>query len=213
MFMLHTRWFGPWALPHLSEESLVELHALLVSGEQALAARYLRHLKQCDDCSDRFDALRDDAAALRRDVTASVEALITPARLDRQFDVIMRRLEGHPGRILAFPRTARHEAPAQPLRRWLAMAAAAGLVVGIGAGRLIGPVNGPWTGAGKSDPAAVWRAHTEATRPVPAAFTQETDEQMLVEIDAAITRSRSKEFRVLDELTPRTSDARARTGR
>ena len=33
---------------------------------------------------------------------------------------------------------------------------------------------------------------------------------MLVEIDAALTRSRAKEFRVLDELTPRVANARAR---
>ncbi|MCC6164780.1 MAG: hypothetical protein IT182_15625 [Acidobacteria bacterium] len=205
MFMLHTRWFGPWALPHLSDESLVELHTLLVSGEQAVAARYLRHLKQCDDCARRFDALREDAAALRHDVATSVEALITPARLDRQFDVIMRRLEGHSGRLLAFPRAARRTAPVQPLRRWLAMAAAAGLLVGIGAGRLMGPV--------KADPAALWRARTDAVRPVPSTLSQETDEQMLVEIDAAIARSRSKEFRVLDQLTPRASDIRARPTR
>ena len=205
MFTSQTRWFGPWALPHLSDESLVELHALLLSGEQAVAARYLKHIKQCDDCAGRFDSLREDAAALRRDVTASAEALITPARLDRQFDVIMRRLEGHSGRIIRFPYAVRREAPAQPLRRWLAMAAAAGLLVGIGAGRLMGPV--------KNDPAALWRAHTEAVRPAPSMIAQETDEEMLVEIDAAIARSRSKEFRVLDRLTPRTSDARARTTR
>ena len=34
---------------------------------------------------------------------------------------------------------------------------------------------------------------------------------MLVEIDAALTRSRTKEFRALDELTPRIADARAAT--
>jgi hypothetical protein len=50
-------------------------------------------------------------------------------------------------------------------------------------------------------------------RGVPAGVQQETDEQMLVEIDAALTRSRTKEFRALDELTPRIADARARTKR
>ena len=43
------------------------------------------------------------------------------------------------------------------------------------------------------------------------AGVQESDEQMLVEIDAALTRSRTKEFRALDELTPRVADARARS--
>ncbi len=36
---------------------------------------------------------------------------------------------------------------------------------------------------------------------------------MLVEIDAALARNRTKEFRALDELTPRVADARARTRR
>ena len=35
------RWFGSWGLPHLSDESLLELHALLLAGEHAVAARYL----------------------------------------------------------------------------------------------------------------------------------------------------------------------------
>jgi hypothetical protein len=114
-----TRWFGGWGLPHLSDESLLELHALLLAGEHSLAARYLRHVKQCDDCAVRLDAVREDAAALRQDVTASADARITPTRLERQFDVIMRRLEGHSGRVLPFPTTVHHPAPAPTVRRWV----------------------------------------------------------------------------------------------
>ena len=33
-----TRWFGSWGHPHLSDESLLELHALLVAGEHSVAA-------------------------------------------------------------------------------------------------------------------------------------------------------------------------------
>jgi hypothetical protein len=87
----------------------------------------------------------------------------------------------------------------------VALAAACGLVIGIGAGRLIGPAS--FTAA------PTWRATAPAMRGVPAGVQQETDEQMLVEIDAALTRSRTKEFRALDELTPRIADARARTKR
>ena len=72
-----TRWFGSWGHPHLSDESLLELHALLVAGEHSVAARYLRHVKQCDACAQRLDGVREDAAALRQDVTASVDARIT----------------------------------------------------------------------------------------------------------------------------------------
>ena len=206
MHMRPMRWFGSWGLPHLSDESLLELHALLSAGEHSVAGRYLKHVKQCESCAARLDAVREDAASLRRDVTASVDAQITPARLDRQFDVIMRRLEGHSGRVLHFPAATHRSAPVQPLRRWVAMAAAAGLVIGIGAGRLMGPM--------ASAPGATnWRVRADVVRPASAGIQQETDEQMLIEIDAAVARSRTKEFRALDELTPRIADARARNRR
>lgn len=201
-----TRWFGGWGHPHLSDESLVELHALLLTGEHAVAARYLRHVKQCTSCAERLDALREDCAEIRRGVLAAADARITPARLDRQFDVIARRLEGHSGRVLPFPTTVHRTSSAPPLRRWVAMAAACGLVIGVGAGRLMGPLG--------SDVANRWRPGVSARQGAPAirpAIQQETDEQMLVEIDAAVTRSRTKEFRALDELTPRILDARARS--
>jgi hypothetical protein len=205
MVMRATRWFGGWGLPHLSDESLLELHALLVAGEHSVAARYLRHVKQCEACAARLDAVREDAAALRQDVTASVDARITPTRLERQFDVIMRRLEGHSGRVLPFPTTVHRPAAAPTLRRWVAMAAACGLVIGVGAGRLMSPVQPAVT--------TPWQKVGAASVTGTMTGVQETDEQMLVEIDAAVARSRTKEFRALDELTPRVADARARTGR
>jgi hypothetical protein len=200
-----TRWFGSWGDPHLSDESLVELHALLIAGEHSVAARYLRHVKQCDACAGRLDGVREDAIALRQDVTASIDARITPTRLERQFDVIMRRLEGHSGKVLPFPTTSHRRAPAPTLRRWVAMAAASGLLIGIGAGRLMGPV--------PSVPVTGWQKVGAPPVKGVAAGVQETDEQMLVEIDAALARNRTKEFRALDELTPRVADARARTRR
>lgn len=205
MLMRPMRWFGGWGLPHLSDESLLELHALLVAGEHTVAARYLKHVKQCEPCAARLEAVRDGAAGLGRDVTASVEARITPSRLDRQFDVIMRRLEGHSGRVLPFPIGLHRSAPVQPLHRWVASAAAAGLIIGIGAGRLMGPMPATTDGT--------WRARTDLVRPGSHGVQQETDERLLIEIDAAITRSRTKEFRALDELTPRFADASARTPR
>ncbi|AMY11021.1 hypothetical protein LuPra_04265 [Luteitalea pratensis] len=200
-----TRWFGSWGRPHLSDESLLELHALLVAGEHSVAGRYLRHVKQCEVCAQRLDGVREDAAALRQDVTASIDARITPTRLERQFDVIMRRLEGHSGKVLPFPTTIHRPAEAPTLRRWVAMAAASGLLIGIGAGRLMGPMS--------SAPAPPWQKVSASPATGTPAGVQESDEQMLVEIDAALARSRTKEFRALDELTPRVADARARSPR
>lgn len=200
------RWFGGWGDGHLSDESLLELHALLLGGEHGLAARYLRHVKACDDCAARLEAVRDDAASLRHDVTASADAGITPSRLHRQFDVIMRRIEGQPGRVLPFPATIHRPTAAPSLRRWAAVAAACGLLIGLGAGRLIGPA--------ASGPLVRWQADRPETRTVvhPGA-THQTDEQMLVDIDVALARSPTREFRALDQLTPRIADASARLPR
>ncbi len=201
-----TRWFGAWGSPHLSEESLVELHTLLVTGEHALAARYLRHVRQCDDCTARLDALRDDYADLRSDVVAAADARITSSRLDRQFDVISRRLQGQSGRVLPFPATVHRAMPQPSLHRWVAVAAACGLLIGVGAGRLMDTLDADDT---------TWRPASLSGTAYPgrATIQQETDEEMLVEIDAAITRSRAREFRALDELTPRVTNPVPRSGR
>lgn len=196
-----TRWFGAWASPHLSEESLVELHALLLSGQRGVAARYQRHVRQCESCRERLEGLRAACADLRRDVHATVDAHITPARLDRQLAVILRRIEGSPGRVLPFPIATPRPTPAPSLGRWVAAAAVAGLVIGLGAGRLIGP---------SGDPVILWRTTSVGPGSPARPIQQETDEEMLVEIEAALTRSRTKEFRALDELTPRVAEARAR---
>lgn len=199
MLTVPTRW-SPWSGPHLSDESLLELHALLLGGEHAVAARYQRHVKHCPSCSRRLQAVRERCDDLRRDMLAAVDARITPGRLDRQLDVIARRLEGHPGRVLPFPVAAHRPAAVPSFRRWVAMAAACGLLIGLGAGRMIGPAAPMSWNARMAPPggrAAVLAPHAE-------------DEHLLFEIDAALARSRSKEFRALDELTPRIAAARAR---
>ena len=85
------------------------------------------------------------------------------------------------------------------------MAAACGLLIGIGAGRLMGPM--------PSAAVASWQKASVSAVTGAAGRVQQSDEQMLVEIDAALARSRTKEFRALDELTPRVADAHARARR
>lgn len=206
MLMRPTRWFSGWGTPHLSDESLVELHTLLVAGDSLVAGRYLRHVRACETCAERFAEVRAMCADIGEAARAAADSRISASRLDRQLDVITRRLEGHSGRILNFPIGAHRVAPAPTLNRWVALAAAAGLVIGLAAGMLVDSV-----GAG---PAQRWLASRpsvaapEAT--LPDGVHPEADERMLAEIDHALARSRTKEFRALDSLTPRISDTRAR---
>lgn len=203
MLTIPTRW-SSWSGAHLSNESLLELHALLLSGEHVVAARYQRHVKQCVACGRRLQALRDTCADLRGDVLGAADSSITPARLDRQFDVIMRRLEGHAARVLPFPAGAHRPVAVPPLKRWVAVAAACGLVIGLGVGQVVGPAEpGSWGAVRVAQPRVA----------PPALVPLADDEHLLVEIDAALARSRTKEFRALDELTPRIAAARARGNR
>src|SRR5687767_11349566 len=74
-------------------------------------------------------------------VTAEADAAFPAERLARQQTRILQRLEqeGRPGRVIAFPAGHAHEPPplrARPGMRWIAGAAAAGLIIGVVAGHL-----------------------------------------------------------------------------
>jgi hypothetical protein len=136
----------------------------------------------------------------------AVDTSISADRLARQLDVIERRLDGQPGRVLQFPMQARVSRGPQPLRRWVAMAAACGLVFGLAAGRLLGPTTVPDVrrGGGAWSSAGARGAQPGQPTMEPAV----ADERLLGEVDAAIARTLHQEFRVLDELTPPVPDRR-----
>lgn len=144
--------------------------------------------------------LEADFAALRSDAVDAADARISADRLARQLDVIDRRLDGQAARVLQFPLQARVSRGPGPLRRWVAMAAACGLVFGLAAGRLLGP-------AATVDARRSGTAWSSAGAPVaqpgqPTIERAVADERLLGEVDAAIARTLHQEFRVLDELTP-----------
>ena len=71
-----TRWFGAWGSPHLSDESLIELHALLLSGERGVAARY-----QADDATPLIGRACREAEAFATGLRAA------PATAQAQLEV------------------------------------------------------------------------------------------------------------------------------
>ena len=76
---------------------------------------------------------------MRTDAHAEADEIFTRDRLATQQAQIFRRLESleHPARIIAFPRFAR-PVSVQPggRHRWIAAAAAVGLITGVGLGQL-----------------------------------------------------------------------------
>jgi hypothetical protein len=113
---------------HLSDRALVDV---CMTGERPA------HMDRCDICAERavgFGRWLDDVRALG---DADVDAVFPAERLAAQQAQIMRRLEqlDQPARVIAFPRHLRLDGQAEHGRRvsagWVAVAAAAGLVLGV----------------------------------------------------------------------------------
>jgi hypothetical protein len=93
---------------------------------------------------------------------------------------------------------------ARPMFRWVAAAAAAGLLVGVSAGRFF------TTNERTAEPAAtVALAPSKPAPPVqrpatyqPDSASPSSDEAFLVEVEAAVTRQRIAALSALDDLTP-----------
>jgi hypothetical protein len=188
-----------------------ELAAIWTDGATSGVRRPHPHLESCPTCRAHFAELSAWLESVRIDATAEADEHFSPERLVAQHASIFRRLEAaeRPARVIAFPRFA------QPLTsrtshasRWIAAAAAAGLIVGVGVGQLM-DLRHPFT----PQPAAQATAQARMTTPtLPAAGIQLTpiadtrDEAFLSELDASLSRAAVPELRALDALTPRAGD-------
>jgi hypothetical protein len=127
--------------PHLDDDAFAELWAdRLTLGPEAGTGRPTgQHLQSCAECRARDAAFGAWLEDLRTDASAEADKAVSPDRLAGQQAQILRRLEAldHPGRVIVFPKATPTvaTAPAGP-QRWIAAAAAAGLLVGLGLGQL-----------------------------------------------------------------------------
>ena len=162
------------------------------------------HLDSCAHCRRQRERLAARLEATRVAARAAADAAFTPAALDRQRQSIMERIGkiGAAARVLPFP-----SAPAAPVRqaapaadrRWVLAAAAAGIILGIGVGRL---PSGPQI----SSPAPMAVAPRVAT--VEPAVDPRRDDRLLSDVEELLTRETRPEFEALDGLTPITYEAR-----
>ena len=179
---------------HLSERAIVD--AVMAGNRPA-------HLDRCDICASRAVDLGrwlDDTRELGLE---SADAVFTPEQLSAQRAQILRKLEqlDEPSRVISFPRhTARVDEPASGRRvaaSWVAVAAAAGLVVGVVGGQVTARLGAP-------PPVDSSTAETQQTepsfKPVDTAFLQP-------DYDDALTL---RSLELLDEITPRVVQIAAR---
>jgi hypothetical protein len=146
---------------------------------------------------------------LRQDAASEADEVFTPARLGRQKSSILARLEGTAAaqKVVPFPtasaRMNRSMILRRPLVRWVAAGAAAGLLIGVMAGRLL-----EFGTTRSTPPTSVVRAASPA---VPVSIVTVSDspsapvfdeELVLSEIDEAVHMQRIAALSALDEMTP-----------
>ena len=196
---------------HLDDDVLIRRY-LADRGLSALDASDeapLRHLAHCAACEARYEALRAAFEETRDAAVEHAETACSPERMERQRERILRRVDAlQTGpRVLPFP-AAGQNAPAAPqprvYRRWVAAAAVAGLLVGLGAGRMAFN-HGAAEIAGDARPQAVPMS-AEAVRqtPIMTALHAEpdlSDDQFLSEIEMATAAPRTQELRAIYAFT------------
>jgi hypothetical protein len=189
-------------------------HALLAQTPESDQDRQLvAHLAECEGCARRFADLTSQFDGLRSAAWQEADAHFDDIALDAQRSRILERIAhiGQAARILRFPARAREVAmPVSPIsRRWVSVAAAAGLLIGLVAGQLIHFV--PWevTIGRPTQPLQITanpRGSAGGGMILQATTTLGSDEELLDEIDDAMELRRAATLRALDAFTPRVED-------
>jgi hypothetical protein len=176
---------------HLSEQAVIEA----IAGGQRPP-----HLDRCDLCAERALAISRWMDEVQLDATETADAVFTPEHLAAQQSQILRRLEqlDSPARVIAFPsasRTGREAGGRRVSASWVGVAAAAGLAIGIVGGQV---------SARLSQPIAAPQAQVAevAVPPIDAQFLEQSYDQIIIPA-----------FEGMDAMTPRLTQAAARTGR
>ena len=168
-----------------------------------------QHLHGCETCTWRYTELTAPLERLRRDAASEADEVFTPARLDAQCTKILDRLEDrvHTSRVVPFPSSSTllgRPVIHRPLLRWVAVAAAAGLLVGVMAGRMLefGRLRAvPTATAARTAQAAHATPRLVSASPI-VTDSAESDEAMITEIELAARSQRIPALAVLDEMTP-----------
>jgi hypothetical protein len=159
---------------------------------------------------NRRDSEQEQAAALeayRAAAHAEADAHFDDRALDAQRHKILARLAhlGQTAKVIRFPLSSHVEAPASGInRRWITLAAAAGLIIGLLGGQLVHLL--PQSQQRRPSPMAT--ALTPASTASPTAgptralFSFPQDDGLLDEVDFAVQVRSASELRALDELTP-----------
>jgi hypothetical protein len=170
------------------------------------------HLQVCEACRGRYAEFDRWITGLGDELRTEADEAFTADRLAAQQAQIARRLETleRPARVIAFPKAARAVISGHShVRRWVTVAAAAGLIAGIGLDQLVplrhAIVGRPGVQTPVLDaPLTVARGPrvTNQMRPV-VPVSQSDDDELL---EDAFARPRVRALSALDDMTPHVRD-------
>ena len=166
-----------------------------------------QHLHGCETCTWRYTELTAPLERLRQDAAGEADEVFTSARLDAQRAKILDRLDpsADASRVIPFPSVAaraERSAIRRPLARWVAAAAAAGILIGVTGGQLFqGGVRRTVT----APPARTIISALPASAVVTDSPTlaADSEEAVMNEIEQAVFGHRITALSAIDEMTPR----------
>lgn len=200
-----------FASAHLRDDHLL---ALYFGGEDSSANATLAHLAACGVCARRFEQITADLETLRHEAAAEADQAFDSDRLLRQRDHILKRIEhaGQPARVIDFPLRSLgmvvEHGTQRLMLRWIAAAAVAGLLVGLGAGLLVDRrverslAGGSVARSGSRIPPTSVALSTRTA----ALQGYLPDDEFLFEIEAALGAPRAPELQAIDAFTPSLRD-------
>ncbi len=169
------------------------------------------HLDGCADCRARFEAFDQWILGIGDEMRSEADAAFPMDRLAAQQGQIARRLEaiGQSARVLAFPRAARAVISGHShVRRWVTVAAAAGLIAGVGLGQMLDTYRSLDRAARVNASNAHFSAGGSTARANngarPASLT--TDDDFISDADAFSRPRVSSALVTLDDMTPHARD-------
>lgn len=192
---------------HLSDDRLIEI--CLAGSAPSVSDP---HLAACPECDLRWRTFTGLLGDISDAAAADADAAFPAERLARQQARILHRidLEGRPARVIAFPAGHPQEpavARTRPASRWVAGAAAAGLLIGLLAGHLAHDLSGAPRGTSGPQIVANDPGSRLALRPVATAMS---DDEFLGQVELAVGSGGPAMLRPLDALTPRAWDVATR---
>lgn len=164
------------------------------------------HLAACEACRARYAEFERWVTGLGDELRSDADEAFTADRLAIQQAQIARRLETleRPARVIAFPKAARAVISGHShVRRWVTVAAAAGLLAGVGLDQVVSLRHALSERRGTEERVFTSPAATARASQIHPASTSQNDDELLSD---AFARPRVSTLSALDDMTPHVRD-------